>query len=401
MAQNPIVSLEIGTSKIRVLVGEQLENGQIMVTGMGECPSRGVRKGGEIIAFENALTCVKTALEMAEEQSGIAISEVHLVVTGGHIQSVINHGNVPVESGEISREDMDRAMEVGRTLNLPHDRAVLHTINQHFYVDDQPGVIDPVGMEGSKLSVDMLILHGIRNRIRNAVKVLKSAHVEVADVAFSGLCSALAVLTSEQKESGVIVIDLGGGTTDYLVYGGRAIACAGALAVGGDHVTNDIATGFCIPILQAERLKVEWGNALKGQCPQNQTVALQAESGFHGKNVNLADLHTIINARVEEILFMVKAEITRYNPLSMSGAGVLLTGGGAHLKGVCDLAAQGFGMPCHVGSPRNISGLAVVTEGPEYAAPLGMIRYGFKTSEQRESDTGWFSRLFSMLKGPK
>lgn len=400
MSQAPIVSLEIGTSKIRALIGEQLENGQIMVTGMGECASRGVRKG-EIIHFENALACVKNTLDMAEEQSRVAINEVHLVVTGGHIQSVINHGNVPVESGEIAREDIERAMEVGRTLNLPHDRAVLHTINQHFYVDDQPGVIDPVGMEGSKLSVDMLILHGIRNRIRNAVKVLKSAHVDVQDVAFSGLCSALAVLTAEQKESGVIVIDLGGGTTDYLVYGGRAIACAGALAVGGDHVTNDLATGLCIPVLQAERLKVEWGNALKDQGAQGQTISLQAESGFQGKHVNLSDLHNIINARMEEILLMVKAEITRYNPLSMSGAGVLLTGGGAHLKGVCELVSQVFDLPCHVGIPRNISGLAVVTEGPEYASPLGMIRYGFKTTGQRDADNGWISRLFSMLKGSK
>ncbi|MDD2237966.1 MAG: cell division protein FtsA, partial [Kiritimatiellae bacterium] len=197
MAPSPIVSLEIGTSKIRALIGEQLEDGQILVTGMGECASRGVRKG-EIIHFENALACVKSTLEMAEEQSRVAIHEIHLVVTGGHIQSVINHGNVPVESGEISREDIERVMEVGRTLSLPHDRAVLHTINQHFYVDDQPGVIDPVGMEGSKLSVDMRIMHGIRNRVKNAVKLLKSAYVEVADVAFSGLCSALAVLTPEQ-----------------------------------------------------------------------------------------------------------------------------------------------------------------------------------------------------------
>lgn len=400
MAPAPLAALEIGTSKIRALIGEQLEDGQILVTGMGECASRGVRKG-DIIHFENALACVKSTLEMAEEQSRVAIHEIHLVVTGGHIQSVINHGNVPVESGEISREDIERVMEVGRTLSLPHDRAVLHTINQHFYVDGQPGVIDPVGMEGTKLSVDMLIMHGIRNRVKNAVKLLKSAYVEVADVAFSGLCSALAVLTPEQKESGVIVIDLGGGTTDYLVYGGRAIACAGALAVGGDHITNDVATGLCIPISQAERLKVEWGHALKGQCAANQTVSLQAESGFQSKHVNLADLHTIIHARMEEILWMVKSEIIRYNPLSMAGAGVLLTGGGAHLKGVCELAAQVFEMPCHVGIPRNISGLAVVTEGPEYAAPLGMIRYGFKTTGRHEADHSLFSRLVSMLKGTK
>jgi cell division protein FtsA len=396
MALPPVVSLEIGTTRVRALIGEQLENGQIMVTGMGECASRGVRKG-EIIHFENALSCVRNALDMAEEQSRVEINEVHLLVTGGHIQGVINHGNVPVESGEITEEDIERAMEVGRTLNLPHDRAVLHTINQHFYVDDQAGVLDPAGMDGAKLSVDMLILHGIRNRIKNAVKILKSTHVDVHDVAFSGLCSGLAVLTPEQKESGVIVIDLGGGTTDYLVYGGQAIACAGSLAVGGDHITNDIAMGLSIPLTQAERLKVEWGRAVCEGITTSQTVSLQAEGGFHGKHIRLIDLNRIIQARVEEILTMVKAEITRYNPLSMAGAGVLLTGGGAHLKGVTGLTSQLFQMPCHVGIPRNISGLAVVTEGPEYAAPLGMIRYGFKTGG-REEGSGWFNKIFSMFR---
>ena len=396
MALPPIAALEIGTSKIRAVVGEQLENGQMMVIGLGECPSRGVRKG-EIVHFGNVIACVKNALEMAEEQSRVSINEVHLLVSGGHIQAVINHGNVPVEDGEISEQDVERVMEVGRTLNLPHDRAVLHTINQHYYVDDQPGVVNPLGMTGSKLSVDMLIIYAIRNRIRNAVRVLKSTQVDVCDVAFSGLCSALAVLTPQQKESGVIVLDLGGGTTDYLVYGGQAISCAGSLAVGGDHITNDISVGLRIPHAQAERLKTEWGSALPDTVTPAQTVSLKAEGGFPGRHVNLADLHRIIHARMEEILEMVKAEVSRDNPLSMAGAGVLLTGGGAHLKNVTDLTAQVFELPCHVGMPRNISGLATVTDGPQYAAPIGMIRYGFKHGGHDDGD-GWIAKVLKVFR---
>lgn len=367
---------------MRALVGEAREDGQFMVTGVGECPSRGVRKG-EIIDFDNALSCVGHVLKMAEEQSRVAIGEVHLVVTGGHVQCLVNRGNVPVLSpdGEIMDEDVDQAMQMARAVSLPPERAVLHTICQHFFVDDQEGVLNPEGMTGAKLAVDMLILHGLRNRVRNSVKVLKGAHVEVKDVAFSALCSALAVLTPEQKESGVVLIDLGGGTTDFLVYAGQAIACAGSLTIGGDHITNDIALGLQIPTAQAERLKKTHGSAVLNDMMEGQTVSLPSEGGFPGKFVRLGNLQKIINARVDEMLTMVRGEIEKYDVLSRIGAGVIITGGGTHLDGMDRLVSDTFDLPCNVGMPRNVSGVAVVTEGPDYAAPLGMIRYAFKTGK--------------------
>ncbi len=194
----------------------------------------------------------------------------------------------------------------------------------------------------------------------------------------------MAVLTPEQKENGVIVIDLGGGTSDYLVYGDQAIACAGSLAIGGDHITNDIALGLKIPMGQAERLKRESGSAVISSASRSQTISMPAEGGFTGKTIRLFNLHTIINARAEETLQMIREAIEPFDVLSKVGAGVVLCGGASHLPGMEQLVESTFDLPCTVGRPKNISGLAIVTEGPEYAAPIGMIRYGFSTAKRRK-----------------
>lgn len=399
MASEPVVALEIGTSRVRALVGEAREDGHVMITGLGECPSRGVRKG-EIVDFDNALACVRTVLEAAETQSGVVIEQVHLLVSGGHIQSLVNRGMVPVQSEtrEITEEEIDNVMNVARAVNLPTDRQMLHSICQRFYVDGQQGVVNPEGMEGSQLALDMLIIHCIASRVRNAVRVVKSAHADVSDVAFSGLCAALAVLTPEQKESGVAVIDLGGGTTDYLAYADQAIACAGSLAVGGDHVTNDIALGLSLPMGQAEKLKIEVGDVWPDARARGATVALPASGGFPGRTVRVADLNTIIRARLEETLEMVRGELAKYDVSKQLGAGVVFTGGGAQMRGLLKLAEKIFDVPCAVARPRGVSGLAVVTEGPCYAAPVGMILYAYRSMRRQPEKRGvleLISRLFT------
>jgi len=381
--------LEIGTTKVRTLVGESREDGHIMVTGLGECPSRGVRKG-EIVDFENALACVQSSLRLAEENSRVIINHVHLLVSGGHVQAMISRGNAPVMNArrEITEEEIEHCMKTARAVSIPTDREVLHTICQYFYVDDQEGVINPDGMEGARLSMDMLILHGIRSRLRNTVKVARSAQMDVDDVAFSGLCSALAVLSPEQKEGGVAVIDLGGGTTDYVVYARGAIAMAGCFGVGGDHITNDIARGLRIPMAHAERMKEEMGSAMVTMASRSQRLAVPAEPGQAERLVKLSDLNTIIHLRMEEILAMVRVELEQHQLLGLLGAGIVLTGGGGYLKGVVDLAEKVFDMPCSLGQPRNVSGLAVATQGPEFAAPIGMLRYGFKTAQREQPRAG-------------
>jgi cell division protein FtsA len=369
-----------------------------MITGMGEAPSAGVRKG-EIIDLENAVVCVRSALAMAEESGKVAIRQVHLAVSGGHLESVINRGTVPVVDPEagIAREDVEQVMEVARAIHLAPEREVLHTICQHFCIDGQERVIKPEGMEGARLALDMLVVHGVRARLHNTVRVVRSVPMDVQDVAFSGLCAALAVLTPEQKKSGVVVIDLGGGTTNYLAYADGVVATAGALGVGGDHITNDIALAFTIPGSQAESLKRGSGAATLRSLSGAPRVTLPPEVGFPGRSVSVKALQTVIHARVEEMFGMVVRRLDREGILHHVGAGIVLTGGGAHLRGVTEVAEQVFALPCALGRPINVSGLAAVAAGPEYATGSGLVLYGFRTSadQRRESRLGgWLKDLF-------
>ncbi len=394
----PIVSVEIGSTKVRVLVGELREDGYLMITGIGEQPSRGVRKG-EIIHFDNALSSFRAALEEAEAQSRVNINTAYLTVSGGDIQSLNNRGTLPIlgPDYEITRDEIEHVQETARAVRLGPERDVLHTIQRHYYVNDVQRVVDPEGMEGSKLSLDMLIIHGLGNRLRNTVRVVKSADVEVEDVAFGGLCSALAVLTPQQKDAGALVINLGGGTTDYFSYSEKSVHRAGSIAVGGDHVTNDLALAFTIPTMQAERLKVEHGSAMVDLGNRNQVLHLSAEGGFSGRSVKRFDVQTVIHARMDETLGLIRQQLGAGDLKHMFGAGVVLTGGGARLNRLPSLVERVFGLRCTLGKPRNVSGLATVTEGPEFASTVGMLRFGLQTVRRSESSlplAGFFKSIF-------
>ena len=386
---DPVAALEIGTSKVIAMVGEMREDGNVMVTGVGERPSSGVRKG-EIIDLESATLVAKSVLAEAEETSNVALEQVYIAASGSHIRGLVNRGAIPLRDsdGLVSDDDVDEVMELARAVNLPADREVIHTICRHFCIDDQERVIKPEGMAGAKLSVDMLVLHGVRGLLRNTVRVVEQIPMEVQDVAFSGLCSALSALTVEQKKSGVVVIDLGGGTTDYMAYAGGVVACGGALGVGGDHVTNDLAIAFNIPMGRAEKLKKEIGSATIPSALDPAKVSLPAEVGFPSRTISLRPVHTVINARMDEIFKMIKKRLGDDNVLPMVGAGVVLTGGGAHMKGVTELAETVFGVPCFIGTPRGITGIAVATDGPEYAACCGLVQYGFRVQERPGSGRG-------------
>ncbi|HOW98603.1 MAG TPA: cell division protein FtsA [Kiritimatiellia bacterium] len=391
----PVVAVEMGTSRIRALVGEVRDGGQCMITGLGECPSRGVRKG-EIVHVETAETCLRSALQQAEENGHVHIHQVHLVVTGGHIDSLVNRGSVPVmdPDHEVLEEDVEHAMEHARSVGLSADRRVLHTICQHYYVDDQEGVPDPVGMEGAKLSVDMLVIHGLLNRMRNLVRVVLGAQVEVEDVAFSGLCAALAVLTREDKENGVVMVDLGGGTTDFVAYARGVIADAGCFAVGGDHVSNDIARGLHLSVAEAEHLKETEGGVLVDLAARSQKVVLGGEAGQAARAVKLADLNTIIHARMDETLRLVRDRMEAKGLLHALGGGVVLTGGGARTKDLLPLAEKVFGLPSRIGCPVGLAGLAVVAESPQFAAPAGMVKYAFRTRPPEKGLGSAIKKLF-------
>src|SRR5678815_3559100 len=252
-----MVGLEIGTSKICVVVGEGRPDGTIKILGVGQAPSRGVRKG-EIVDFETAMKCVHEAVVDAEEKSDIMIRSVYVGITGAHIQSFNNRGCVSVaeDHEEIDEQDIEDVKINAREVSIPAQNAFLHSIIQHYHVDGQDGVLNPIGMLGQKLEADFHIIHGVRTRIQNTIRCVKELPLDVEDVVFTGLASAQVVLTQHEKDLGALVIDMGGGTTDYILYVDGAVKQSGVLGVGGDHITNDISMGLRIPMTRAEKLKI-------------------------------------------------------------------------------------------------------------------------------------------------
>jgi cell division protein FtsA len=305
---------------------------------------------------------------------------------------VKNQGTTQIlgENGEVTEEDMDDVADIARAVVLPDDRQVIHTIHGHYSIDGQERVVRPEGMVGHQLRLDMLILHGVKTLLDNSSWAVDQLAYNVGDIAFGGLCSALAVLTAEQKHSGVVVIDLGCGTTDYMAYDDGFAVCGGSLGVGGDHVTNDIQQAFSIQRKRAENLKCEHGSAVIGSAHEQAQVSLPAEVGFSQTSINVRTLQVVINARLREIFEMIKKQLDAEGILPVLGAGIVLTGGGAHMDGVVDLAREVFKAPCSIGIPRGISGIPKITDGPEYAACCGLLRYGFKVQERMQYESGSF-----------
>ena len=363
MAIPPIAALEIGTSRTVVCVGEPDENGRVRITGVGTYPSTGVRKG-QITDLAQAGIGVESAARQAESQADVSIWQVLLAISGGHILAAVNTGMATIRSGDrvVSKEDIDEVTENARTVQVDADRQVLHTITQSYTVDDQQGIVKPEGMRCKMLTLNVMAVHGLKNRIDNAVSVAKSVQLEVSDVAFSGVCAALAVLTPEQKRNGVVLVDLGGGTTNYIAYCNNVISAVGCIAVGGDHVTNDIALAFNIPLNRAEEVKRAEGCALLDPETSGRRVVLSAEVGFEERLLSCKALHTVINARMDETFRLLRSKLDEAGVLPHLGAGVILTGGGAYLRKVSDLAQRVFGLPCRIGLPTNVDGLDKVEQ---------------------------------------
>ena len=397
MAVSPVVAVEIGTSKVVALVGDVREDGHIVVVGMGEQPSAGVRKG-EVTDVDHAVACVRAALGAAEETSQVTIHQVHLALSGCHIEATANRGAIPVHSADhvVTDDDVEEVTELARAVNLPVDRTMLHSIGQIFHVDGER-VGNPVGFEGAQLALDMLLLHAKSSHVATFNRLLRGIQQDVIGRAFSGLCSALAVVTPEQKEGGVLVIDLGGGTTTYVAYAGGTIAAAGALGLGGDHVTNDIALAFNIPRSQAERLKKEAGSAMTDDAARNTRVNLPPEVGYPGRTVSMSALHTVIHLRLNEIFNLILRDIERHGIRHQIGAGTILTGGGARVKNIRDLAERTFRVPCALGVPIGFSGLSQSVENPEYSTAAGLLRYAARNmASQRRGSL--FKDIFDIFK---
>ncbi len=387
-----IVGLEIGTSKVCAVVGESRRDGTIKILGVGEAPSRGVRKG-EIVDFDTAGKCVREALADAEEKSDVQINSVYLGVSGGHIASFNNRGsiNIPEDREEICDDDYEEVQAAAREVSIPPANTFLHSILQHYYVDGQDGVLNPIGMMGRKLEADFHIIHGVGTRIKNTVRCVKELDLEVEDVVFSPLASAQVVLDLNQKSLGALVIDMGGGTTGYVVYVDGAVKQSGCLAIGGDHIANDLSLGLRVPMAKAVKIMHEEGSVVLGNSLPGETVVLRDETGFAGKEIEREMLNTIINCRVRETFELIKREIDTMHCTEFLGAGLLLTGGCSQIPGMNHLAEEVFGMPVHVTHAQTVSGVTSAFENPQYSTAIGLIKWA--QAMRPEPRGGWISRL--------
>ncbi len=391
-----VVGLEIGTSKICVVVGETRGDGTIRILGVGHAPSRGVRKG-EIVDFETAGKCIREALVDAEEKSDVMIGSVYLGVTGAHIESFNNRGaiNIPEERDEICDEDFEEVQASAREVSIPSQNMFVHSILQHYYVDGQDGVLNPIGMLGRKLEADFHIIHGVANRIKNSVRCVKEVGPEVLDVVYNPLAAAQVVLDQNQKALGALVVDMGGGTTDYIVYVDGGVKQSGSLPIGGDHMTNDISLGLRIPMAKAEKLKIEEGSVVLGASVPGEMIVLKDETGFAGKEVEREMLNTIIHCRARETLELLKRRLDEEDTLPYLGAGIMLTGGCSLLKGIDQLAEEIFGTPAHLTHAHAVAGLTSAFENPQFSTAIGLIKYA--EAMQPERPKGWIKNMLKKL----
>ena len=372
-----ITGLEIGTSKVCAITAKVTDDGTLNVVGLGQAPSRGVRKG-EIVEAQQVAEDVRDAIADAETMADVEIQNVYLAVSGAHVRSFNNRGQHPILSHDrpIGSEDLADVTNNAKAFHLPGENVKLHVIRQHYLVDGQT-ITNPVGMFGGKLELDIHVIHGSDPKFRTAINAVTSLHLQVNSIVFSGLASALALLSPQQKQAGVLLIDMGGGTTDYVVYRDGVMKHSGVLAVGGDHVSNDLGCGLKIPLRRAEELKIEFGSAICEQGRPAQVVTFPSAVGLPDKTLDLEKLHRIMSLRLTETFQIIAEQLQEFDVLPFLREGVVLCGGGARIPGIQQLAQSIFQLPVSVGKSESIAGLKSALDQPEFAAPLGLVRFGY------------------------
>lgn len=395
-----IIGLDIGTTKICAVVGEATDDG-VDVVGIGTSPSTGLRKG-VVVNIEETVKSVQKALEEAELMAGCAIRSVYAGIAGSHIKGFNSHGVIAVKGGEVTQRDVDRALEAASAVAIPLDREVIHTLPQEFIVDDQRGIIHPLGMAGVRLEVKVHIVTGAVTSAQNIVRSCHRSGLDVSDIVLESLASAKAVLTEEERELGVALVDLGGGTTDIAIFANDTIKHTGVLPLGGQNLTNDIAFGLRTPMVSAERIKVKYGCAMVDLVSMDEIIEVPTVGGREPRRLSRQLLAEICQPRMEEVLDLVDQELTRSGCKHLIGAGVVLTGGCALIDGCQELGEQIFNLPTRIGYPRNVGGLKDVVNSPKYATAVGLLCYGAEKEcgerKFRIQDENVFDRVLARMK---
>jgi cell division protein FtsA len=395
---NIIVGLDVGTTKICAAVGEVVD-GELKFSGVSTSSSTGLRKG-VVVNMEATVESIKNAVKTAEATTGVEINAVYVGISGGHIKGFNSYGAIGIRGKEVTDLDVGRVIDSAKAVYVPLDREVLQVIPTGYILDGQNGIKDPVGMSGVRLEAKVYILTGAVTSVQNLLKCCEKAGVEAADIVFEPLASAEAVLTEDEKELGVAVVDIGGGTTDIILYKDGWLRHSSVLAVGGNHFTNDIAVGLRIPVIEAERIKKAHGSAMTMAGDSEELDIVQAGQG---KKILRRHLLEIIQPRTEELVDLIKRELLSCSAYDMASTGVVLTGGGSLLDGLDKMAAGSLGMPVRIGYPDKISGPENIMNNPMYATGAGLVLYGFETEAVRafspETFTGVFGKMKEWVKG--
>ncbi|MCF7669458.1 MAG: cell division protein FtsA [Verrucomicrobia bacterium] len=383
-SKQDIVGLEIGTSKICAVVGRLNAEGALNIVGIGQSTSSGVRKG-EVVDLELVERDVRLAISEAERMSDTEVRSVYLGVSGNHINGFNNRGVHTIVSADrqITGEDMDDVVKNAKAINLSADDHLIHAIRQHYSVDGQEGIPNPDGMMGTRLEVDIHVVHGRKNQLRNAVNVVRNLQLDVESIAFNGLASALALLSYEQKELGTVVLDIGAGTVDYVVYANGAVKHTGVLGVGGDHVSNDLAIGLKMPLGQAEKLKVTHGSAYPGEGDNERKTTLPGTPGLPPRTVNIGKLKQIMNLRLEETFQIIAQQLNDEGVLDYLRAGVVISGGSSRIPRIKDMVERIFQMPVIKAVPQSLGGASSVLMQPEFSTGIGLVRFGAQQRRRR------------------
>jgi cell division protein FtsA len=372
--ENLIVGLDIGTTKICAIVGNLTPDG-LDIVGIGTSPSRGLRKG-VVINIESTVESIRKALREAELMAGCEIKSVFAGIAGGHVKGFNSQGVIAIRNREVTPEDIERVIDAAKAVAIPMDREVIHVLPQEFIIDDQDGIKEPLGMSGVRLEAKVHIVTGAVASAQNIVKSCNRASVNVADIVLEQLASSDSVLSADEKELGVALVDIGGGTTDIAIFVDGAIKHTSVLSLGGNHLTNDIAVGLRTPMAEAEKIKKQYGCCMTSMVGKDETIEVPSVGGREPRVLSRQLLAEILEPRVEEVFTLVNREIIRSGYEELIASGVVITGGTTILPGMPEMAEQIFNLPVRRGVPQGIGGLTDVVNSPIYATGVGLVKYG-------------------------
>jgi len=384
--ENLVVGLDIGTTKICAIVGAMTDEG-LDIVGIGTSPSRGLRKG-VVINIEGTVSAIRKAIQEAELMAGCDIKTVFAGIAGGHIKGINSQGVIAIKNREVTTEDVRRVIDAAKAIAIPMDREVIHILPQEFIIDDQDGIKEPLGMSGVRLEARVHIVTGAVASAQNIIKSCNKAGADVGDIVLEQLGSAEAVLTPDEKDLGVALVDIGGGTTDVAIFVDGAIKHTAVLSLGGNHLTNDIAVGLRTPTAEAEKIKQTSGCCLASKVGKDETIEVPSVGGREPRVLSRQLLAEILEPRVEEIFTLVNREIVKSGFEDLIASGVVLTGGSAILPGMPELAEQVFDLPVRRGVPQGIGGLTDVVNSPIYATGVGLVKYGSRNMQTRNFSIG-------------